>query len=207
MNVFIIVKRDAIAFTAVTTGTSRLLIIAFKTLRDVVVNHETHIRFVNTHSESYRSHNHVDFLHKELVLILTTCLAVETGMVRQCLDSVNLKSFSEFLNFFTAKCVNDSRFSRIVFDIFYNVFYNIFCLGSYLIIKIRTVERRLENLRIGNLEVFHDVVLHFHRGCCGKGDDRQFRIDGIDNRTQTAVLWTEVMTPFRDTMRLVDGEK
>ena len=207
MDVLVVVESDAVSFAAVTTCTTSLLIVAFEALRDVVVNHETDVGLVDAHSESDSRHDDVDLLHQELILILLTCLAVQTGMVWQRLDAVNLQSLSEFLHFFTAQSVHDSRFSRVRFDIFYDVFDHIFRLRTYFIIKIRTVERRFEDLGILDFKVFHDVLLHLHGCGSSQCNDWQFWIYRIDDRAQTAVFRTEVMTPFGDTVCLIDGKE
>ena len=53
---------------------------------------ETHIRLVDTHTESYRCHNHIQFFHKEVVLCLGACLRVKSGMIGSSLDVVGLQN-------------------------------------------------------------------------------------------------------------------
>ena len=62
LEVFIAIESNTLAFSAITSGTSRLLIIAFKTLGDIIMNHETHIGFVDTHTKGYSGHDDINIL-------------------------------------------------------------------------------------------------------------------------------------------------
>ena len=55
---------------AVAPGPSRLLIIPFERLGNVVMDDEPHVGLVDTHAESDRGDDHVGALHQEIVLIL-----------------------------------------------------------------------------------------------------------------------------------------
>ena len=86
-----------------------------------MVDYKTDIGFVDTHAKSDGSDNDIDLFHEELVLIVLAGLAIETGMVRQCLDAVNSKGLRQFFHFFTAQSINDARLARIGLYIFNNV--------------------------------------------------------------------------------------
>ena len=64
-------KTDALA--AVASGASRLLIVPLQTLGYVVMDDESHVGLVDAHAEGYGGYNHVDALHKEVVLCLRAC--------------------------------------------------------------------------------------------------------------------------------------
>ena len=66
------IESNADAFASVASRTSGLLIIAFQTLRNIIVNNKSYIRLVNAHTEGDGSHNHVETLHQEVVLGLRT---------------------------------------------------------------------------------------------------------------------------------------
>ena len=70
LQVFVCIKGYALTFTAISTGAPRFLVISFQAFRDIVVNHKPHIRFINPHTESDRSHNDFHFFHQEIILIL-----------------------------------------------------------------------------------------------------------------------------------------
>ena len=68
LQVLLGIERDTHALTAVTTGTASLLIVAFQRLGDIIMDDETHIGFVDTHTEGDGGHNDVNLLHQEVVL-------------------------------------------------------------------------------------------------------------------------------------------
>ena len=105
------------------------------------MNHITHIRFVNTHAESNSSHNHIDFFHKEIVLVLCSCGRIHSGMIGTGINPVRLKYFSKFLYFLPAQAIDDARLFRIILDELDNILIYVCSLGTYLIIKIRAIER------------------------------------------------------------------
>ena len=73
---------DALSFTSITTCASCFLIISFKALGYVIVDDITHIRFVDTHTESNGSNYHVNFLIQESILVFRALDAVHSCMVR-----------------------------------------------------------------------------------------------------------------------------
>ena len=72
LQIFVGIERDTHTLATITTSTTGLLIIAFQRLGDIIVNHETDIGFVDSHSESNGCHNDIDTLHQEVVLRLRT---------------------------------------------------------------------------------------------------------------------------------------
>ena len=76
LDILVAIIRDTKALAAVTAGPSCLLVITFKTLRDIVMNHKTDIGLIYTHAEGDRRYDHIDILHQEVVLILGTGLRI-----------------------------------------------------------------------------------------------------------------------------------
>ena len=62
LEVFIAIESNTLALSSITSGTSCLLIIAFQTLGDIIMNHETHIGLVNTHTKGYSGHDDINIL-------------------------------------------------------------------------------------------------------------------------------------------------
>ena len=207
MDVLIVIERDAVALAAVATGTPRFLIVTFEALGNVVVDDEAHVGLVDAHAEGDGGHDDVNLFHQELVLVFLAGLAVQSGMVRQRLDAVDSKGLGQFLHFLAAEAVHDARLVRVLLDVFDDVLDDILGFRAYFIVQVRAVERRLEDLRVHDFEVLHDVVLHLHRGCGSQGDDGQVVANGIDDGAQSAVFGPEVVAPFRDAVRLVDGDE
>ena len=93
----------------------------------------------------------------------------------------------------------------MLFDIANNLLLY-FALRTDLVIEVVAIERRFEDVGIQHIEVFLDVVLHLW--CCGSGksDDRNRR-NFFEDFAQTAVFRTEVVAPFGNTVRFVNGKK
>ena len=202
LQVFVCIKGYALTFTAISTGTSGLLVIPFQTLWNIVVNHKPYIRLVDSHTESDSCYNNVHFFHQEIILILGPGQRIHSSMIRTRIDTVCLQDFSKFLHFFPAKAIDNARFLRIVFDKLDNIPVNISGLRTYLIIKVRTVERRFEDLSIHHSQIFLDIMLHLRCRRCGKRNQRSFTYF-IDNRANPPVFRSKVMAPFRNTVSFI----
>ena len=98
LQVLIGIEGDADALAAVATGTSRLLVVAFEALRDVVVDDEAYVGFVDAHAKSNGCDDDIDSFHEEVVLRLGTCLRVEASMIGCGLDFIGLQHGSQLLH-------------------------------------------------------------------------------------------------------------
>ena len=204
LQVFIGIESNTLPFSSISSGTSGLLVISFQTFGNIIMDNITHIRFVNTHTKSNGSYNHINFFHQEIILVLCSCSRIHSGMIGTGIDSVCLQDFSKFLHFLPAQAIDNAWLFGIVLNELDDVPVYICSLGAYLIIEIRAVERWLEHLRIHHTQILLDVMLHFR---CSRRSQRYQRGFSyfIDNGTDAAILRTEVMTPFRNTMGFVHG--
>ena len=146
-DILITIVCDADAFLAVTARPSGFLIIAFQTSRDVVVDDKTHIRLVDSHSECNGRHDHVHILHQKTVLVLGPDLGVQACVIRHGTYSVDYQHLSKLFDFLAAEAIYDSSLARILFYIADDVLVRLH-LVTYLVIKVRPVERRFEHLRL-----------------------------------------------------------
>ena len=85
-----------------------------------------------------------------------------------------------------------------------DILVHILGLRTHLIVEVGTVEGTLELLGIHHPQVLLDIGTHLVGSRSGQGDDRCLP-DLVDDRTDSAILRAEVVTPLRDTMGLVDG--
>ena len=93
LNVVRRVETQANTFSAVASGTSGLLIVSLKALGDVVMYDETHIGFVDAHTESDRSHDDLYFLHEESVLVGCSGLRIHAGMISARRYTIDMQYF------------------------------------------------------------------------------------------------------------------
>ena len=201
LDVLVGVVAYADAFFAVAPGTAGLLIVAFDALGDVVVDNETNVGLVDTHAEGYGCHYHVGLFHKEGVLIVRAHLGVKPGMIRQCTDAVDAEELGHLLNLLAAEAVYDAALPGVLADELHDVLVGIH-LGTHLVIEVGPVERRLEHTCPLDAQVLEDVALHL-----GSGRGREcydgMAADFFHQSADAAVLRTEVVPPFGDTVGLV----
>ena len=188
--------------SSVPTGPTRLLIISLQTLRNVVMDHITHIRLVDTHSERNRRHDHIHLFVQKLILICGPGHRIHPGMVGRNLDVVRSQQFRQLLHLFAAQAVDDTRLTFVVLDITYDLLGRI-RLRTHFVEQIRTVERRFEHRRIEHTQILLDIHLHL-RGCRSRQCDQRSRTDLVNDRADSPILWAEIVAPLRDTVCLVD---
>ena len=140
LQVLVGVESDALPLAVVATGATRFLIVAFEALGDVVVNHKSHIRLVDTHAEGDSSHNHIDGFEQKSVLIGRACCAVHTGVVGKSLDVVHLQCFGKFFHLFAAEAIDDARLTFVGLDELYYILIDILGLWAYLVVEVGAVE-------------------------------------------------------------------
>ena len=204
LQVFVCIKGNALAFSAVSSGAACFLVIPLQALWYIIVDDVSHIGLINSHSKCDSSYNYVDLFHQEIVLILRSRCRIHTCMISTGIDPVGLKYLSKLFYLLPAQAINDARLFRIVLDELYDVLIYILSFRTYLVIQIRTVERRLEDVCIHHSQVLLNIVLHLRRGRCSQRNKRCFSYF-INNRTYPAIFRAEVVSPFGNTMCLVDS--
>ena len=203
LYILIAVERQTMALSAVAPRASGLLIIPFERLGYVVMDHISHVRLVDAHAEGYRSHDDVDTLHKEIVLIACPRLRIHAGMVRQSLDAVRNEQFGQLLDFFAAQTVDDAALAGALLDETYDIPLGVE-LGPYLVKEVRTVERRLEYSGIRHSQILLYIHLYLGRGRSRECNKRRLP-DIVYDGAYAAVLGTEIVPPFRYAVGLVYG--
>ena len=207
LQVLIAVESYTLSFAAVTTSSTCLLIIAFQTLGDIIVDDKTDVGFVDTHAKSNGSHDDVDVFLQEIVLRLTAGGRVETGMIGSRLDVVGTKHGGQFLHLLARKTVDDAALAGILPDELHDLHIGgIVAAGllSDFIIEVWTVEGTLEFLGIHDAQTLLDVRTHLI-GCRSRQGNQRSLAYLIHLVTDFAVFRTEVMPPFRNTVSLIDG--
>ena len=89
-------------FTAITPCPTRFLVITFERFWNVMVNYKTHVWLVDSHSKSNGCHDDIHIFHKKHVLVPRPCFCIQTCVVRNGADSVDLQNFGNRFNFFAA---------------------------------------------------------------------------------------------------------
>ena len=90
-DVFVTVERQTMSLTAISTRSSRLLVITFYTLGHVIMNHKANVWFIDPHTKGNRCDDNISIFHKEHILIFNPCLRVQACMIRDRTYPINLK--------------------------------------------------------------------------------------------------------------------
>ena len=116
-------------------------------------------------------------------------------MISSSLYVVGLQHSGKLLYLLSRQAIDNTALAGVLLDELDDILVDIFRLRTYLIIEVRTVERTLELLGIDHVEVLLDVTAHLVSGRGSQGDDWSLAYL-VDNRTDTAVFRSEVMSPL-----------
>ena len=116
-------------------------------------------------------------------------------MVCGCLDTVYTQYLSQLLHLLTRQAVDDAALAGVLLDKLDDILVYILCLGTYLVVQVRTVERTLELSGIHDAQVLLDIRAYLICSCSRQRNDRCITYL-IYYRTDTTVLRTEVMSPL-----------
>ena len=168
------------------------------------MHHKAHIWLVNTHTKCDSRHYHLHFLHQERILIGASGRSIHARMVCQRRYIIHAQSLCQLLHGLAAQTIHNTRFAIHTADIANQIFIHIVCLLTYFVIQIRTIKRRLKHRRIHHIQVLLDIALHLR--CCSRGQCNDWCLTNtLHDGVNPAILWTEIVSPLRDTMRFIHG--
>src|SRR5690606_1390956 len=165
LNILVAIECNTTTFTSIPTGTTCFLIITLKTLGHIIVDNDTHVRLINTHTKGNGSNNHVNLFIQKLILVGCPCCSIHSGMVGQSLYTIHNQKFCKLFNLLPAKAVDYTRLSRILLQHLDNLFRCI-NLRPYLIVKVGPVEGRLENMGFLNTQCLLYIMLYLGCSSC-----------------------------------------
>ena len=139
-------------------------------------------------------------------MVSATGLCVHSGVISTGRDAVHLQHLCQILHFLARQAIHDTALAFHAANESNQVFIYVLRLRSYFVIQVRTVETALEHRRIRHTQVLLNILLHLRRSRRGQRNDRRLA-DALYHTADLAVLRTEIMSPFRDTMRLVYSVK
>ena len=205
LDVLVAVICDAVRQLAISSGAAGLLVISLNALGNVVVDHETDVRLVDTHSEGNRGDDDVHIFHQETVLVFRSRLGIQSRMVGKGAYPIDGQETGSLFHLLPAKTVDNPGLARMLLDIANDVFLGVH-LVPHFIVEVRPVEGGLEHCGVHYTEILLDVALDLRGRRRGQGYHGRFT-DRLDHIPYAAVLRAEIMSPFGDTMGLINSVK
>ena len=111
LNILVPVESYTLPLSSVSSCPAGLLVIALEAFRNIIMNDIPDIGFVYAHAKSNGCNNHINLFHEKTVLVSRPCGRIHTGVIGKRFYTVNNQGLCKFFNLFTAKTVNNSRFT------------------------------------------------------------------------------------------------
>ena len=198
-------EQQTLTRQTVASGAARFLVVALDVFRQVVMNHEAHVRFVDAHAERDGGANHPDFIAQKQLLIAGAVAGLHASVIRRGLHAIGGQPCGDALGRLAALAVNDSALVRARANERERLF-----VGSGLrrdaVGEVGPVEARDVTTRLAQLEQPDDVRAN---ALGSRGRERHHRRiwNQVAQLRELPIFRAKVMTPFADAMRLVNGEQ
>ena len=172
------------------------------------MNDPANVRLVDTHPEGNGGAYHLHAVVDEILLCLVASRCTQSGVIDGRFYSMTEEHFGYFLRLVTAHAIDDATFIGALEDKFeYRpCLFLLLVSSAYIETQVGTVEGRNEGLRVFQGQLCHDVLTGnlVRRG--GQCHDRCLWKTFADS-LQLGIFRSEVVSPLRDAVCLVDGEK
>ena len=168
------------------------------------MDNKTHVGLVYSHAESDGSHNHINAFHQKVVLRLRPRCAVQAGVIRLGLNVIGLQYGRKLFHLFARKAIDDAAFACMLPDEHDDVAFHLLRFGAHFVVEVGAIERAFKLLCIANAKTFLNVRAHFVGGRGRKGNHGGVS-DTRNGWSDVAIFGAEVVSPLRNTVRLVYG--
>src|SRR5258706_9186312 len=198
-------EQQAIAGEAIPAGSARFLVITFDVFGQVVVHDEPHVWFVDPHAEGDGRANDADLVAQKKFLVLRPLLRRQSGVVRLCIHPVRGQTLGQGLSAFPSLTVDDAALPTARANKFEELLVP-FGLWLDAISEVSAVKAGDVADRLPQAEVLDDVAADPPGGSGSQRHQRHGWIN-LTQLSQLPVLWPEIVSPFADAVRFVDGEE
>ena len=193
-------KQDGISFLTIASGASGFLKIGFRRIGQIVMQHQTDISLIYTHTKCIGRYNDAGAVFFPVGLLLVFEFLAQSGMVIIDRNALFLKELCNLARTLTHTNIHHGRAGNVL-QPSQNLLQFIFGLTHH-ISQIRTLEAHAENILLREKQTFLDIGHHFG-SCSGRHsqnrDIGQQRSDGRNMQIRRS----EIVTPLRDTVRFV----
>ena len=202
------VQQHAARLQAITTGTTRLLRIRLDRLGEAPVPDLPNVGFVDAHSEgSGGDDDRVVRAHKSILALLAH-VAAETRVIRLGGQSGSHEGLCDHLAVFAGSNVDNRRAGRFDLEAVLEQLQT-----SCFATRLDCVKREVRAIKAGvdldwilQSEAANDVDAGGRGSGCRQGHHRA-GLEGLAHLSEAAIVGSEVVAPFAQTVRLVDDQQ
>ena len=160
-----IVKQHRFRGQAITPGASGFLIIGFDIARNIKVDHEADVWFIDAHAERHRRHHNLQVIALEFFLHVRTDIVFKPGVISRCADTLALQTRCGVFYFRTTITVNNPRLTALFLHVAHQLIERFELLHQH-VANIRAIKTADLNQRIVQPQQAHDIL---PRGVVGGG--------------------------------------
>ena len=193
---------DCIRAESVPSRSSCLLEIGFRAFRKVIMDDESHIRLVDSHSESICADHHTDRAVLPQSLAFGPGLPSQTRVVEAHRNPRRLHHGGKFLALASVAGIDYSAPGNPVADV-QDLSQLVFGAADN-IGQVRPLEPALEKESVTETQFFHDIVRHDRSGCRSQGYDRG--IQGLPQFADPEIVRAEIIAPLGNAVSLIDND-
>ena len=163
------------------------------------------VRLVDAHAEGDGGADHADFIAQKGFLVARALRPLDAGVIRQRLDAVGGQFAREVLGGLAGHHIDNAAFARSGAEVIDHLIIRA-AFADDAVGEVGPVETGNVGRALLQMELLDDVLAHAAGGGGGERHDRHAGKKLAQGRN-LAVFGTEIMAPFADTMRLVNGEE
>lgn len=200
------VEQESLRGLSIAGRAARLLVVAFDASRQVGMHDPAHVGLVDSHAESDRGHHHRDFVPDKGLLSLASLLVLEPRVVCHRGEPPRGQGGGGALHRLACSSIHDAGLAGVPADEVQHLLIRISHLRGHPVEDLRPVEAGPNDERAAQAEKPYDVVLD-RPGRRGREGSHGHAGELLAQQPERPVVRAELVTPFRDAVRLVHRDK
>ena len=195
-------QQDALGLFAVAAGAAGFLVVVFQVFGHIIMQHETHIGFVDAHAEGVGGHHDPAAVVDEILLVLLPFAGFQPGVVAGGRDARRPQLAAERLDAFAGGAVDDAAFARVVEDVLLHIAFLVPGAG-HREIEVGPVEAGGQGKRVAQPQQRRDVRLDLFGGGGGEGPHHRAAGQPGEKIRDLQVAGAEILPPLGDAVGFV----
>ena len=168
------------------------------------MNHHTHIRLVDSHTEGIGCAHHPYFVLLPSLLSLVFYVGIQSGMIKGGGNALLREQLRHLLGSLSAAGINDGGASHALQDM--NHLALLILSFAYYVSQVLALETHFEDILFLEMEPFLYVVYYFGGSCGGKGKYRNARFH-LPDAGYLQIGGAEVVAPLTDAVGFIYRDK